>query len=169
MSPRPGLRGRTPWPSARARLGGGPARGILSDAPDGTFPLPTPPPALAGFPTAVRRKSGAKKRGEQPPAVPSMATRPAALTVCKRERKQRRLVEVFAWRHVFPVASRLTPCRECLEPGYLRRGTQSCFACRMGALHPNGPSDQPAWRFCRHCELCGDSDPTIALAGLAFA
>ena len=108
----------------------GPARGIPSDNQDGTFPLPTPPTTLVGFPAAVRRKSGAKKRGEhEPPAAFSLAVRPAAVTVCKRERQQRRLVELFAWRHVLPVASRLTPCRECLAPGYYsaeaRRGAST--------------------------------------------
>jgi hypothetical protein len=117
----------------------------------------------------IRRKLGATKRGNQKPAIPSLAVRPSVAVMCKRERKQRHLVEFFLWRQDLPIASTQTPCRECLQPGYLRRGTQWCFDCRMGALHPHGPQDQPAWRFCRHCELCGDSDPTMALAGLAFA
>ena len=46
-------------------LGGPGARGIPSDNPDGTFPLPTPPTTLVGFPDAVRVASLV------PPAVPS--------------------------------------------------------------------------------------------------
>ena len=147
----------------------GPSRGIPSDAPDGTFPLPPTPASRSSVPVVVRRKLGATKRGNQKPAVPSMAARPTVTAMCNRERKQRRLVEFFIWRQDLPVASLATPCRECLQPGYLRRGTQWCFACRMGALHPHGPDDPPAWRFCRHCEMCGDKDPVMALAGLAFA
>ena len=146
----------------------GPPRGIPSDAPDGALPLRTDLSELSAAPTAVRRKLGATKRGEQKPAVPSLASRPSAKTVCNREERQRRLTELFIWRQDLPRASPQTPCRECLQPGYLRQGTQWCFACRMGALHPHGPQDLPAWRFCRHCEICGDMDSSMALAGLAF-
>ena len=51
--------------------------------------------------------------------------------MCNRERRQRHLAELFVWRQDLPIASRQTPCRECLQPGYLRQGTQWCFSCRI--------------------------------------
>ena len=57
----------------------------------------------------IRRKLGATKRGNQKPAIPSLAVRPSVTVMCKRERKQRHLVEFFLWRQDLPIASLQTP------------------------------------------------------------